>query len=414
MSSPAAPGCATLPVVDGTDEERRQRAETYLRCRAEDELRRGPETRVAELARTLVDVGLIPEAIGRTVVTGFTCAQRARGIGQDFEVVEEPPAPLDIVLHSGETVELPWGIMAIRYVRFDEGVTRLSARVKITGDIPVSRLHPRGWDGPPLVQVGDDTGTTHEGHFYGGGSSGDWWEGTFDVYPGLSPSTRTLTIDGVRMVLGVPTPATATVQLTDRSAEPLSERALSYVEFVRETLEEPHVPGPTRAERAVSDLTGCGALPAGSTDRSKRGARSGAGQAPSPGRRRRGPRGVLFDAVALGVRIDLTRAHLLVEYLQPGNAGFEVELATSTNVAAFGADGFAAVPLAIDAEDDTGHRYRAEPSSWMSGEGSHQVTVRFEPELSPDANEVRLRFRSWDAVGVVTVRLVRSDAGTQR
>jgi hypothetical protein len=397
------------------------RAETALRLAGERLLlsgagRGGWGGRLGEVATALVLLCDLPQEVAEEVVADYALARsyRGQGWGPEFRAArrhprraQRPARPTPTpptVVRCDTTVDLPDGRAQVRSVVFRDDACEVA--VRYAGKPAWARRRGRGGHGPPMPghpRVADDTGAHASAHFSGGGGD-DEWEGRWQTDAPLSPQTRWLEIDGVRVELGA-SGAPAEVRVEPLTDEPLAQRYLWHRAAVSEG-------GPPETDPVLTVLVELGLIDPADPMLEELAAVTGAtrhgryrGKRPRVTREpwaslfakksRRGAPTVTVPVAAATPEFDGTVAVVYDLEVQPDVFELQAEVLGDGAVMSdpYGEfdDGVTGVPIAFWAEDDRGNSYLGRWDGYGSGEGKISGDLIFHPALDRKARHLTLQ-----------------------
>lgn len=395
-------------------------AELYLRLLGERQLlsrdanQGGRATPLDGAADALLAVGVVDRTVADAVLDDYGLAtalrsphgQHRRTMMRRWSQQGGPPVELSgqRVASIGVTLDALGGTLELRHVRFGED-TQVAFGFQASNPRPSQLGHTMTighgpgqlpW-GSPAPTLRDDQGASAVATFSGGGG-GSGWTGTLHA-AGLSPATRWLELDGVRVPLGEAQPGAA-VSIEELPPAGGAERYLWH----RLAVPERPWGRPGQLEPGIDALIAAGAL-AADDDVIER-VRTVAARLPShPGMGMAGPSGGRLpqpwqSLVARVGRDDGPVGTVATNAQTPEFAGHRVAvLALDSNAGAFSAEievtpnvmaGGEGSTLAWWARDDRGNHYLGSAGSW-SGDAQHgRGTLGFWPALDPVATMLEL------------------------
>jgi hypothetical protein len=401
-------------------------AERYLRITAEDSLLQ-PEESIdpadsapAEVAAALVAVGAMPVERAEDILALYGHAlalrpgdHRRMRFGRSGLRPEPKPEALATarVACCDADLELPWGRLHVGHIVFSGKTTSLA----VDGTSADPRSQRRGHHSPGQLQatISDDAGGSGPAHFSGSFGRGHW-SGTLATAVPLSPTTRWLEIDGIRLDLPDPTGTAPEVRV-----ESLAEQdpAANHLWFRLGTSGNVHHRRPpARLEAAIAALEAAGALePGGPVVSEVRAVAAaldpnrGAGSARLPPRWASclGPGtapGARGTAAIEAVTPAVDGVALALDVLVTDEEDFALEVRTSPGIS------WSPFHLQLSgprivwwAEDDRGNSYLGSPNGWSSSDDQAHGTIAFSPNLDPRATELRLLPTGMTERAVITV-----------
>lgn len=393
---------------------------------------------LTEAAAALHAVGAVDRNAAGAIVDEYSAALVLRGREPGYfhrlrhrgraSQGETKPLPTPVIAPVGETVELPAGSYEVRYARFDKDATALGVTIRRASTPRRGGFTHVSIHGPAAASlspaVADDQGTVGQADF-GGGGSDEELTGHLHVTPPLSPATRWLELDGVRVDVGRPVqPPDVTIETVPSSRSPALEHLWQHV-----LISGPFAWSDAGIEPAVDALAAAGALARDDPELAELQAvmtrlgpgyqhsTSGrAGKLPEPwasmfARRARadGPVGGRPIAATTPVFAGLAVA---VIWLESGPEAFRVEVEVAGPVAV--PDEFdeevRGTPVIWWARDDRGNTYLGQPMSSSGEEGRTEAELHFWPALDPAATLLELLPTAGGERAVVPVPLEWQDA----
>lgn len=406
-------------------------AELYLRLCAEESLLGGEphhprHNPLMERARVLVAVGAITPELVQTVLDEYADAAHLRGMhwshGKPRTVptalVSSLPAPRIAGCH--QTIETSWGKVMLRYASFHNGGVRLAVKVTLPPGATLSqRRGPGGHihhQGPQGLTIADDTGASASAGFSGGGSD-EVWTGSFKVRSGISPTTRWLDVEGVRVELDEAPDARVAIEQLDTS-----DPVRAYLEHCLERISGPRVMHGS-LDIATETLLAAGAIAADSPRLEEvqkiaealRSARHGQ-PATATGlrepwksilsrqRRGRGRVGSIFIGTVTPAFDGIGAA---LGELESGTDEFELDIGLVNLTGGDDSDIWHTEgPVTYRAVDDRGNHYLGGLNGWSSDGDGLQGTVQFQPALDPKAIRLDILLTAETERAVVGVDLL--------
>jgi hypothetical protein len=409
-------------------------AELYLRLCAEESLLSGEQHHphhnpLMERARVLVTIGVIAPQLVEKVLDEYADAARLRGMHwphaglrtRSTGSAAAVPAPRMAGCH--QTIETLWGTVVLRCAAFRNGGVRLAAKVTFPAGRTVRRpgsgmrTHHQG---PQSLTIKDDTGASATAGFSGGGSDRDW-SGSFDVDSGISPTTRWLEVEGVRVALDDAPDSRVVIEQLDTS-----DPVRSYLQRCLERMSGPRMMHGS-LDVVTEALVAAGAIAADSPElievqqiaealqSARHGQPTTATGLSEPwqsilSRQRRG-RGRVGSVFIGSVTPPFEGIRASLGALESGDDGFELDIGLISPTGNDDSDRWHNEgPVTYRAVDDRGNHYLGGLNGWSSDGSGLQGTVQFQPALDPTAVRLDILLTAETERAVVGVDLLWGEA----